>query len=544
MGEDGIMISSIPYSLGIGSGLDTKTLIDNLTAAAKAPQVAILDQRQARNSAKVSALAQASSAIDGFASALTTLIAGGTLFTQPTVSDPTILTASAIAGQDIGNLSAQVEVRQLAKAQSLVSQAFATSADPVGQGDLTLTTSAGAFTVTIDASNDSLDGLAKAINDAGAGVTASVLTDQYGSRLMLKGATGEASAFTLGVAAGTATGLERFTYDPAVPGGLTAAQLAQDAVIALDGVEVRGASNSFDKLLPGVEIDLQRAAPGTTLSLGIQRPGAAISQALDDFVSAYNELQKMLADATAAASADGTAGPLRGDAAIRDLQRRLGQLTSTSLSSGTGPRTLAEIGVSTNRDGTLSLNKLRLQDMLARDPDGVEALFNPQQYSSDPLVGIFSKAGAAKPGTYQLTNLVPQSGTTGATGSVDGTAMISSGPNLIAPATSAAVGLVVTVEGPVASATVTVDPGLGGALQAMRDAVRAQSGAMAQEQDQLAKEALAIAADRDRVETRSASYYSQLTASFAAMERQVSQFKATQSYLDQQVKLWTSGSDS
>jgi flagellar hook-associated protein 2 len=78
----------------------------------------------------------------------------------------------------------------------------------------------------------------------------------------------------------------------------------------------------------------------------------------------------------------------------------------------------------------------------------------------------------------------------------------------------------------------------------MRDAVRAQSGAMAQEQDQLAKEALAIAADRDRVETRSASYYSQLTASFAAMERQVSQFKATQSYLDQQVKLWTSGSDS
>lgn len=537
------MISSIPYSLGIGSGIDTKTLIDNLAAAAKAPQVAILDQRQALNTAKVSALAQASNAIDGFASALTTLIAGGTLFTQPTVSDESILKASAIPGQDLGNLSAQVEVRQLAKAETLVSQSFASSSDPVGQGDLTLTTSAGAFTITIDATNDSLDGLAKAINDTGSGVSASVVTDQYGSRLMLKGATGEANAFTLAVPSGTASGLERFAYDPAASGGLSAAQLAQDAVIALDGVEVRGASNSFDKLIPGVELDLQRAVPGTSVTLGIQRPTTAISQALDDFVSAYNELQKMLADATAPAADGASAGPLRGDAAIRDLQRRLRELTSTPLSSGSGPRTLAEIGVSTNRDGTLSLNKLQLQDMLARDPDGVEALFNPRQYSSDPLVGIFNKMGAAKPGTYQLTNLVPQSGTTGATGLVDGVQMISSGSHLIAPATSSAVGLVVSVNGAVASATVTVDPGLGGALQAMRDAIRAQSSPIAQEQDQLAKEAASIADDREKVEARSATYYNQLTASFAAMERQVSQFKATQSYLDQQVKIWTGGNN-
>lgn len=536
------MVTSIGYSLGAGSGLDIKALVDGLAAAARAPKENLIAKREAANQASISALGEVSSAIDGFAAALSQLISGGTLFTQPSVSDPDVLTAAAVAGSDIGGLSAKIEVQQLARAQSLVSANLAAS-DPVGQGDLVLVTSAGSFTVTIDGSNDSLTGLAKAINDKQAGVTATVLTDSGGARLMLKGATGETGAFTLGVAAGTTSGLERFAYDPAAPGGMTAAQVALDAIVRLDGVEVRRSTNSFGDLVAGVQIDLVRAAPGTIVSLGATRPSAAIKQAVSDFVGAYNELHAMLAEATAPASAKGEAGALRGDLSIRDLQRQLARLTSTVLSSGTGPSTLAEIGVATNRDGTLSINETQLDTALERDPGGVEALFNPRQHSSDPLVTIFSKMGAAKPGTYTLTDLVPAGGGAGASGKVNGLAMISSGPHLISPASSPAVGLVVEVLGNVANATIIVDSGLGGALLAIRDAVRARSGPIVAAQQRLAAEAKSIASERDAMEARAATYYNQLVASFTTMEKQVSAFKATQSYLDQQIKAWTGDND-
>ena len=89
---------------------------------------------------------------------------------------------------------------------------------------------------------------------------------------MLKGGTGAAAAFTLSVPGGTASGLERFAFGPGVTGGMTQAQNAQDAIVRLDGVEVNRTTNSFTDLVPGVQIDLKKAAPGTIVSLGASRP--------------------------------------------------------------------------------------------------------------------------------------------------------------------------------------------------------------------------------------------------------------------------------
>ena len=163
------MVSSIGYSLGIGSGLDITTLVNNLAAAEKAPKEALIKRREDANAAKISALAEASGAIDSFAAALASLISGGTLFTQPSVSDSSILSASTVPGAQLGNLSAQLEVMQLAKAQTLSSVGLASSTAPVGEGQLTLTTGTGSFVVTIDSTNNTLDGLVAAINGANAG---------------------------------------------------------------------------------------------------------------------------------------------------------------------------------------------------------------------------------------------------------------------------------------------------------------------------------------------------------------------------------------
>jgi flagellar hook-associated protein 2 len=532
------MTTSIGYALGAGSGLDIRALVTDLANAAKAPKETLLASRETANQAKVSGLAQVSAAIDSFAQALTSLVAGGTLFSQPSVSDPSVFTASAIAGARLGGLAASVEVRQLAQAQTSASDYLAGGTAPVGEGTLTITTGATNVDVTITAANNNLNGLAKAINDKNAGVTASVVTDSNGARLVVKGKTGAANAFALSVPGGTTSGLERFASD-----AMTTPLSAQDAIVRLDGVEVTRSTNSFSDLISGVQIDLKSAKPGTAVSVGVTRPTAAISQGVQDFVSAYNELAGMIAEQTRAGTGN-AGGALRGDVGVRELQRRLSALPTMTLSSpGEGPHTLAELGVRTNRDGTLSVDSSRLASVLASDPDGVEALFNPGQYSSSPFLTIKSLAGKVAPGTYTITNVVPAAPPAAASGKVNGLAMTGVGSNLVAPQGSAAVGLILGVSGAVASATITVDPGLGGALQAIRDGLRARGGAFASAQERLDKEADRIAQDREKLEASSTKYYNQLLNTFTAMDSRVSAFKATQSYLDQQIKIWTNSND-
>ena len=531
--------NSIAATLGIGSGLDTASLVSQLSAAVNGPKEAAITARETANTAAVSSLGQASSGIDNFATALSSLISGGTLFTQPTVSDAGVLGASALPGARLGGLAASVEVKALAQAQSLVSGYSANSGTAVGTGTLTLTTPIKSVAITIDSSNNSLAGLARSINAANSGVTASVITDTNGARLVLKGQTGAANAFTLAAGAGSDPSLANFAYDPGTSGGMTRPVEAQDALLVVDGVSVLRSSNSISDLIPGVKLDLKKVAIGSAVSLGFSRPTAAITQGVQDFVGAYNELKSVLDTATAVKNADGSGGgPLRGDLGIQTMQRMLAKLPTTVLNSSGGVATLAEVGVKTNRDGSLSVDAAVLASRLAADPDGVEALFNPSQYASTDLIQITSAMGKAKPGVYTLTNLVPQNGSTAATGTIAGVAAISSSASLIAAATSSAVGLVIKPLGAVASATVTVDAGLGGALQAIRDALRGSSGPLANSSAALSTQAKKLSAEMDAQTTRSAAYTARLTAQFTQMDKLVSSYKATQSYLEQQVAAW------
>src|SRR3954466_14420562 len=113
--------TSIAASLGIGSGLDINAMVTGLADAAKQPKLDLIARRDTANKAKISALGQVSSGIDSFAAALNSLISGGTLYSQPSVSDTSVFTASAVPGARLNGLSATVEVRQLAQAQVLSS---------------------------------------------------------------------------------------------------------------------------------------------------------------------------------------------------------------------------------------------------------------------------------------------------------------------------------------------------------------------------------------------------------------------------------------
>jgi flagellar hook-associated protein 2 len=449
------MQTSIANSLGIGSGLDTAKLIADLAAASRQPKVERLDGLQRANQSKISALAQARSDLESFATSLANLVTQGSLQSQPSVSDTSILDASAIAGVGIGAFSGEMVVTQLARAQTLASAPVASTSAPIGQGSFTLVVGAAQTQITIDASNNSLDGLVAAINESGAGIRASIASDANGARLILKGASGAASAFTVtGEAA-----LAAFAY----PGGtMTLAQGAQDAAFTLDGVAYQRSSNSIADLIPGMALTLKKADPATLVTIGTTHQGGALRSTLTDFVSVYNTLRR---DISAARVASG------GDSGLSGLERQLAALISQPLKS-TGPvRRLSDIGIATNRDGSLRFNDTQLDAALKANPDAVEALFAPPRDRMH---------------------------------------------------------------------TTETDPGIGGALLAIKDAATAPSGALEGLKKRLDKVTASIATDRTRMEARETAYRDRLTRTFGTMDTRVSALKATQSYLEQQIKIWSS----
>lgn len=472
--------SSILTALGAGSGIDTSALVTNLVSATRQPREQVITGRQSLNSARISALASASSSLDTFADALNSLLSGTGYSGTPASNDTSIVNVSPLPGGVPSGLPAQIEVLNLASARTLVSAVNAHSdassgaAATVGTGQLSLKVGSGApVTITINASNNSYSGLAAAINNAGAGVTASVITDSQGTRLMLKGPTGAANDFSLTTLSSTpdaTTGadLADFAWAAATPGvgAMTSASDPLDAKIVIDGVEQHYASNSIDTAIANLRIDLNKAAPGTSVTLATTEPTTSMRDLMVEFVSAYNTLMKALNTATATGTDSSNAGVLNGESSIRDMKRQLSQMVSTALAPTGTFTTLNDLGISTGRDGTLSLDTTILDKAIAADPKAVTQLLNPA----------------------------------------------------------------------VKSATT---PGLAGLMDGVRDRLQQKDGPLATAQAKYQKLAADLTDQLDKLNTQMTDYQAQLTKVYSAMETRLSALKATQSYLEQQVALWT-----
>lgn len=465
-------VSSIAATLGSGSGIDTVSLVKALVDAQFAAKNAQIQKRDQTLTAQISGVSNLKNTISGFATALSNLVRGGTLSTSPVSSNGSVATVTALAGATVPDLSASLEVMQLARPQSAATGLIADRTASIGTGSFTLTFGTATIAdgdmtgfaagpgipinITIDSNHQSLNGIAAAINAQRVGVTASIVSDTGGARLVLKGATGASQAFTF---ESSDPGLA----DLNIGVGATDSRVgsvAQDAIVKLDGIEVRRASNSISNLVDKVKIDL--TGTGTT-TLGSSTPSAAIGQAVNDFVATYNEVLAILKEQT-----DPKTGPLRGDPAAQTLQRSLAQLPLTVLTAGDGsaPRTLAEIGVATNRDGTLRVDAARLGIALNNHPAALEAMFR---------VGTGTNANA----------------------------------NGLAAALNA-----------ISTAATARTTGLGASESRYTEA-----------KSDLVELSDKASADAEQMRTR-------LTAQFAAMDARVAAYKATQSFLENQIKAW------
>ncbi len=273
---------------------------------------------------------------------------------------------ATVSAEATPGASYQVEVVSMAQVQKSVSQGFDDkSADEFGTGQLTLTVGDDSpVTIIVDESNNSLEGIMEAINEAEAGVNASIINDgtETPYRLVL---TGEnvATSFSL------TSSLTGGTYSAP---SMTETQTASQAHIRVDTIDIYADSNTLDEAISGVTIDLNKAEVGELTNISVSLDEGAIKSMIEKFVSGYNDVLSFIGSQATTEESDG--GILGGEAAINSVKRRLQDLLTTFVDTSGNFAAISELGLETQKDGTLNLNTSILTEAISEDQESVEKL--------------------------------------------------------------------------------------------------------------------------------------------------------------------------
>lgn len=352
--------SSLITSTGIGSGLNISAIVSALTSSFGAAQTDQLNNRANSLDAQVSAYGSFTSALDKLKLALPALedpkqLAGF----AASVADKNIATATTTANAVAGQYSLQVG--NLATSEVLTSLPVKIGSSAIGTGTLTIAVGSASTSVDINSSNNTLSGIAAAINSAqnNPGVTASVITTTDGSRLVLTGTTTGASNSITVTPSGGDGGLSSLA--------LTQTQAAKDANFTINGFPATSANNVVSTALTGVTINLlQASAANTPTTLTIRPDTSSAQSAIDKFVTALNGALSTIQTLTAFDPSTKSAGPLNGNATLEAFQNQLQNILGKFTTGGAGGvRSLSDLGITASTDGTYAVNDTTLGNTLA-----------------------------------------------------------------------------------------------------------------------------------------------------------------------------------
>lgn len=379
-------------SAGLGSGLDIEGIISKLMQVESRP-LSVLATKEASYQAKISAFGTLKGALSAVQTTAKTL-ATGTTFTGKSASssDNAVLTASATSTAAAGSYS--ISVTQLAKFHAVRSDTnFAATTDTFNTGTLSIAIGGGtAVDVTIDSGNNTLAGIRDAINDADAGVTASIINDGTTNRLVLASKTsGSAGAITVAVADSGSGGTHALTT--LASASLVTTQTADNANLTINGIAITRSSNTITDAIDGLTLNLAKgtlASPGTATVTVAQNTGT-VTAAVNAFVKAYNDAIKQIKSATAYDAANKKASTLTGDSTVRSIQSRLGSLVQAEVTGVAGGiARLSDIGITVQNDGTLAADSSKLAAAIA-DPDkDVAALFSQTTSGNEGIAVRFN----------------------------------------------------------------------------------------------------------------------------------------------------------
>jgi len=370
-------------SQGIGSGLDVAGLVAKLVAAEKAPKQTQLTRAQTSTVTTISALATLKGAMSTFNDSLAS-IKSVDVFSARAASSSAPDVFSVSAGSSAVAGSYDIEVENLASAHQLISDPFATgAAEVVGTGTLEISMGAKKFSVTLDDQHKTLAQIRDAINSATDNVNlvqATIVNAADGAHLVLSAqASGDANKIVIAQNGGDG-GLSRLEYNASMGDNYTEQHAAQDAVIFVAGFERRSTTNSFENVVDGVTVTLLKEdEENKTRTLTVSKDTSGTTARIKKFVDAYNTLEKQIASLRSYDAESKKAGPLLGDAMLRGLEQDLRTRVSNAVAGlGGNYQSLASIGITTQKDGTLSVDSDKLGRALSADFDGVAQLFGSE----------------------------------------------------------------------------------------------------------------------------------------------------------------------
>lgn len=363
---------------GIGSGMDVEGLISGLLNVEKQP-ISRLQSRQATADAAVTDLSDLSgllSKLKTAASDLDTLQKVGSF--SASTSNASAVAISANGNAQPGDYS--VEVVQLAQTARRYSQGYSSANTALGlNGKLTLqigngdlqdpngTVLVGAATTSIDVTtSDSLDSIIQKINGSGLRLQASTFYDGSQYRLSIRGLdTGDENTLQ-------ASGLDIGLNDS----GNIVSQ-AQNAIVKIDGLQVSSKNNQISQAIPGVSI-VAKQQTTSPFTISVTQDNDALAKKVTSFVDAYNAVVNKISSSAGTSKVKASNPMLAGDSALRSVSSRLSAgLTQTF---GTGANnSLGAIGINLNNDGTLRLDRTKLDKALNNDSIAVSNLLAGDQ---------------------------------------------------------------------------------------------------------------------------------------------------------------------
>ena len=426
---------------GIGSGLDINNLLKQIVEAERAPTENRLNLQEAKAHAEISAFGSLKSAVTSFKSTINSLkTASGFSVNSVSVGDSSLLTASASSIATSGSYS--VEVESLAQSHSLATIAFDSLDTVIGSGTLSFnfgttdytegTDTYTSFTanpdktsksIEITNANNTVEGLRDAINEADMGVSATVVDDGTGFRLLITSEdSGVANSLEITVDEGglpadnaDLVGLSQLAFNSAATNS-EQTLAASDASVKLNGLQITRDSNTISGAIHGVTLNLKAADIGNPTQLNVTRDNSNAEKNISNFVTKYNDLVATIGALTEYGGEDKQSGLLLGDTTTRNILSQVRRVIGSVIPNESAFNTLSSIGISTQRDGTLALDATKLNAALTDDFDTVSKMFYSNGTPTDSDISFISSTSATEEGRYAVR--VSQLATKGVLGGV------------------------------------------------------------------------------------------------------------------------------
>ncbi len=377
---------------GLGSNIDANTLVASLMEVERAP-IRALTAKTAKFQANLSAFGVTKGVLSTLQTASRALSdAMSSIPATVTNSMPGVAAATVQSGATPAVYG--LSVQSLATAHRIYTSAFTAADSIVGSGAIaidrgsfdgttfTANVDIPAVTITIPA-NTTLTGMRDAINNAKAGVTASVVNDGSGFRLVI-GAndTGAAQGMRIRTTDDDgnntdAAGLSLLAFDPEIAAGsagrnMTEARVGRDAVFEVDGLPMTRPSNDVSDAVGGITFKL--ASVGST-NVAVTRDTAAMRTTLDELVKSYNTASGTMKSQSSYDAAARSGGPLNGESSIRGVQAQLRRtVTSNYGVDGDTYRNLSSLGITVQSNGTLSVNSAKYDAAVAANPAAASSM--------------------------------------------------------------------------------------------------------------------------------------------------------------------------